>query len=884
MTGPIPNVGVKFTAEDGGVSQAIRELVAQLRGLNREADKTDQATRKVSRGFDTMANTIRDVAAVIGLVRLAGLGKELVNTAEQVGRVSEQSGASVETLSALAVVGQTSGVSIEQLGQAFLQLNKTLVAARNGSGEAAAGLRAVGLTVEELSSLSADEAIRRVVTALAKLPNGAIKSAAAMKLFGRSGAELIPLLNDLGDKGIGGAIDKARELGLLLDNETVRSAKEFNDSLSATKLALAGVAAAMARDILPVLTDFANLAAKAITALPDDVKRFALALLAVAAAAYAARTAILVLNSAMLRNPFTLAAVGLSLVVAKLIELAGAAARAKSEYAAFLGTLTTESEIATERNRLENAKTALAFEIRATTHTGRRNQLLKEQKRLEEQLQALAGREREITTPAAGLGDGDNEALLRARLAARVASARSEQQVEEARSRAFQQLNQAQYDAGLQSLASYYNRRLGLTRDAVNAEIEALRAQRAALEASPVATPAEGVQRRSQIQQIDSQIEQRQITGETEERQLLEDRARAERALGELRLGYEVRVQEAKGNTLSVALLAIEREAVEYRKLLQQFGVTGDDQDAAVAAFTSVLNARAQFEKVQAEIQQVFAQIERERTRIAAEVQIGVLTELQGQRAIADVETARLPLLQQMVDQARALALAMGNPELVATTADWNAQLVALAASADLAAQEAARFRANLETSVSGDISQFLGHTITEVDSLADAFLSLAESVVQSIRRIVSELLAAQITRGLFGLLTAGGNGTNWFSGAFADGFAEGGYTGAGAKYEPAGIVHRGEFVVNAQQTSQHRGLLQAINDGGFTMRAIRGYAEGGFVGGMAGDLVSPTAKLSGRITVAAEPGSRVTETEGEFLGKVHRYQRGVRQALGIRQ
>jgi lambda family phage tail tape measure protein len=510
--------------------------------------------------------------------------------------------------------------------------------------------------------------------------------------------------------------------------------------------------------------------------------------------------------------------------------------------------------------------------------------LLKEQKRLEEQLQALAGREREITTPAAGLGDGDNEALLRARLAARVASARSEQQVEEARSRAFQQLNQAQYDAGLQSLASYYNRRLGLTRDAVNAEIEALRTQRAALEASPVATPAEGVQRRSQIQQIDSQIEQRQITGETEERQLLEDRARAERALGELRLGYEVRVQEAKGNTLSVALLAIEREAVEYRKLLQQFGVTGDDQDAAVAAFTSVLNARAQFEKVQAEIQQVFAQIERERTRIAAEVQIGVLTELQGQRAIADVETARLPLLQQMVDQARALALAMGNPELVATTADWNAQLVALAASADLAAQEAARFRANLETSVSGDISQFLGHTITEVDSLADAFLSLAESVVQSIRRIVSELLAAQITRGLFGLLTAGGNGTNWFSGAFADGFAEGGYTGAGAKYEPAGIVHRGEFVVNAQQTSQHRGLLQAINDGGFTMRAIRGYAEGGFVGGMAGDLVSPTAKLSGRITVAAEPGSRVTETEGEFLGKVHRYQRGVRQALGIRQ
>ena len=55
-------------------------------------------------------------------------------------------------------------------------------------------------------------------------------------------------------------------------------------------------------------------------------------------------------------------------------------------------------------------------------------------------------------------------------------------------------------------------------------------------------------------------------------------------------------------------------------------------------------------------------------------------------------------------------------------------------------------------------------------------------------------------------------------------GFADGGYTGPGGKYEPAGIVHRGEFVINAEQTLRNRALLEAIN------RGVQGYASGGYV------------------------------------------------------
>lgn len=54
-------------------------------------------------------------------------------------------------------------------------------------------------------------------------------------------------------------------------------------------------------------------------------------------------------------------------------------------------------------------------------------------------------------------------------------------------------------------------------------------------------------------------------------------------------------------------------------------------------------------------------------------------------------------------------------------------------------------------------------------------------------------------------------------------GFADGGYTGDGGKYQPAGIVHAGEFVMNKQATSR-------IGVGNL-YKMMRGYADGGLVG-----------------------------------------------------
>jgi phage-related minor tail protein len=74
---------------------------------------------------------------------------------------------------------------------------------------------------------------------------------------------------------------------------------------------------------------------------------------------------------------------------------------------------------------------------------------------------------------------------------------------------------------------------------------------------------------------------------------------------------------------------------------------------------------------------------------------------------------------------------------------------------------------------------------------------------------------------------------------SFLPGFAEGGYTGAGGKFQPAGVVHAGEFVFDKATTSMiGPGNLERLR------RNIRGYAGGGMVGAAPNVNVEPSVEV----------------------------------------
>lgn len=119
-------------------------------------------------------------------------------------------------------------------------------------------------------------------------------------------------------------------------------------------------------------------------------------------------------------------------------------------------------------------------------------------------------------------------------------------------------------------------------------------------------------------------------------------------------------------------------------------------------------------------------------------------------------------------------------------------------------------FAQNFTSSLSG--------LLTGTTTLNDALKNLLSSLVDA------TLQAALLGKGpLSGIL--GGTGTGILGTIF--GFADGGYTGDGRKYETAGVVHKGEYVMSKAATRRIGvGNLEALHNG-----ALGGFAEGGYVG-----------------------------------------------------
>ncbi|WP_044809777.1 phage tail tape measure protein [Escherichia coli] len=122
----------------------------------------------------------------------------------------------------------------------------------------------------------------------------------------------------------------------------------------------------------------------------------------------------------------------------------------------------------------------------------------------------------------------------------------------------------------------------------------------------------------------------------------------------------------------------------------------------------------------------------------------------------------------------------------------------------------------NMAAMLTGSEQNWRGFTRSVLSMMTEILLK--QAMVGIVGRIGSAI------GGAFGGGASASSGTAIEAAAANFHFATGGFTGTGGKYEPAGIVHRGEFVFTKEATSR-------IGVGNL-YRLMRGYAEGGYVGG----------------------------------------------------
>jgi hypothetical protein len=137
----------------------------------------------------------------------------LEDRVEKLGNLADQLGVSFEFIQVLEESANRSGVSVETLSGSMTRLQKTLAGADEESKAAQSALSRLGVSIDELNGLSQEDQIRLIGDRLSAIEDPAKRTAAAMALFGKSGAQLLPFFNNLGPAAddierLGGALSE----------------------------------------------------------------------------------------------------------------------------------------------------------------------------------------------------------------------------------------------------------------------------------------------------------------------------------------------------------------------------------------------------------------------------------------------------------------------------------------------------------------------------------------------------------------------------------------------------------------------------------------------------------------------------------------------------
>lgn len=233
--------------------EVIKELVALLR-FQLESETLKKAAKAIEE-FGELAAIAAGVTTAIG-VAFYEAAAGTAEYATEIKKTASQIGTGVEALQALEYGAKLTGVSTEDLRSGMLGLNTVVAGLTEKSKKAGEFLAGMGVHTKGVGGAikPTDKLLGEIADKFQKMPDGALKSATALKIFGGSGIALVPLLNK-GSAGIAELTAEAEELGVILDSKTIEAAAELNDSLDRLSVIGKGLWRQLGAELVPVVQE-----------------------------------------------------------------------------------------------------------------------------------------------------------------------------------------------------------------------------------------------------------------------------------------------------------------------------------------------------------------------------------------------------------------------------------------------------------------------------------------------------------------------------------------------------------------------------------------------------------------------------------------------------
>lgn len=244
------------------VIELSADTVKYASDLGKAAHISEQRARDIAKSISIATGAFTAMGAAV-----SALAKSSINEMDALNKMSQRVGVNVEALSGLKFAAQLADVSTESLGTGLKKLSVNMLDTQAGAGDAREAFRALGIEVKQAdgSLKGADGVMREIADRFSRMEDGAGKTALAVKLFGRAGSDLIPLLNQ-GAAGLKSAADEADRLGLTVSTKAAKAAEDFNDNLTRLSKGASSLGIAIATEALPALVKITDQLRDAATA------------------------------------------------------------------------------------------------------------------------------------------------------------------------------------------------------------------------------------------------------------------------------------------------------------------------------------------------------------------------------------------------------------------------------------------------------------------------------------------------------------------------------------------------------------------------------------------------------------------------------------------
>jgi len=248
--------------------------------LTANTKQAQQALKEFSNVTKTAGKTQKRLRfAFLGAATAMGVAtKRAIDYGDYLERTSHKTGLATHTLSEYKLAAELAGTSQAGLVSGLQRLQKNMGAAlRSPTSASAIAFKNLGLEFQNTDGSFRDlnDLFPEFAERMSKMKNGTLKTQIAMDLMGRSGAELIPILNQGAEK-IRLVAEESAAMGVVWDTTDAVAAAHFNDALIRLKTTLNGLIQVTVKHYLPTFLDIAEgavLATRAVLKLDMAEKR-----------------------------------------------------------------------------------------------------------------------------------------------------------------------------------------------------------------------------------------------------------------------------------------------------------------------------------------------------------------------------------------------------------------------------------------------------------------------------------------------------------------------------------------------------------------------------------------------------------------------------------